>query len=1100
MTYHGDFSNKKYIHKIYKNGYSSYRKKYMGAGEYMGIDYSVNGVLYGTATANASYSSTSNEYRIDGSGDASLGLSVSVTANTSVRRQIDIKGVTAIFNHTYYQTVNGSLTSYYVELLGYRINYVRSTNVVSVVYNGTTLVTATMAAGYSYIRMRESSGILYIDRSSDGATWTAWTNRTIADGDAMSSTFNVYGVLTSGGNGTVGVVVSQIDISDENDNILSIETSTLDDLQYTEHINNTASSTTLKLPYSPIERPSYLNYGNYVESYAIFQDDGVIDGRTYGGNLFNNIQYTNRSIYPSFEVDTGETVVVRTNYLVNPTFRTDTNGWTIIAGLADRILQSSMSAPSKRVLRTTASAAIAANTTLAYTNSNTGLVSPPATVFSGYIYHNASTPLSFYTRVDGVSGTAVSIPPNTWGRIVFYRPAGSFANSDVGFRNLSVIPSGTQIYLSSFMFETLGVLLPYFDGDINDGWQENDLTVRYANYSFTQTIISIMEGKKPAGADPRATAPAVLVSWLSSDGPNNGRKFARHMVTIAGGAVLAQAIDTSGIASSVSRTNGIFIRTSRNVNPTVQWRTSAGSVVSNIATFPTTSTWQEYRVTGSPATVDANIGFNFDSADVQSGDFIDLDNHFAILGTYTESFFDGNSDGSTWAGEENRSISYKHYYDDKSLIKFSGYIDTIDSDYDDLTTTITVVSHGELASNVLMSNGVQVESNVVQQIVQNTSESSASRRQTFTAQSNMKVSGVRLRISAAAGGSAQVAIGDWTGTIATSSPTTWSGALAAGVRTFTFNDITLEAGGTYWMQIVGTAGTVKWFYQNTDVYKFGSRQQLVSGVWSNVVGDAYFEIFSRNEATYYNYSGTIPNLVNQVFNNLSRNYSKLSIASVSNPGYNVYINASVDTAKTMLDTILKMSPSGYWYSFDLGTGKYNLLPSNGGREHHLILGNDFTGFKTSGSIGEIVNDVLFIGADLNDAQQKLAIRTTDNASAGKYKLGLSIESNGKVSRYDTAQLLSDYSIENNNEPRTTTQIVVSSAKYNTEAINIGDIVKVSNANNETLADGLLVASINYSPSSVTLSLDTAPKSINATVDQIKRDLDNTETSGVTSVV
>lgn len=434
--------------------------------------------------------------------------------------------------------------------------------------------------------------------------------------------------------------------------------------------------------------------------------------------------------------------------------------------------------------------------------------------------------------------------------------------------------------------------------------------------------------------------------------------------------------------------------------------------------------------------------------------------------------------------------------EEKDVTLFMGYIEAISYDFSNETVTLSLISHGEQLSNMLVTSGNKVDITAISQLTQNATVSVNNSRQTFTPQSNLKVSGMRLRVSSSSGDGVSVSIGIGTITLAQSNTITWNGSLSATVLDFKFNDVILEANKVYWFRLNSIGGT-SWSYQNTDVYNGGTRQNLSGGVWSNVAGDVYFEIYSRNEETVFTYSGSINGLVDKVFTNIEQSYIPLLKGTVDNPSYTISTNASVDTGKSMVEAILGLSPTGYW--FDISpNGTYSLKAPPSVTEHVFALGREFTKFELDESLSEIANDILFVGADIGDNGGKLALRTTDKNSIFAYKMGLSIESNGNVSRYDSAQLLSTSALST--KPRWTTSLTIPATLYNIETINIGDLVKVVNANNDTLAEGLQVSRIDYSPASITMSLDSAPVTINATVDKLRRDLNNASTSGVSSVL
>lgn len=436
-----------------------------------------------------------------------------------------------------------------------------------------------------------------------------------------------------------------------------------------------------------------------------------------------------------------------------------------------------------------------------------------------------------------------------------------------------------------------------------------------------------------------------------------------------------------------------------------------------------------------------------------------------------------------------------------NILKFSGFIDAISYNYDENYIEATIISHGENASQIPVTDGIEVDSNVIQQLTQNASVSSVNQRQTFTPQFSFLLSGIRLRISAGAGGSTAVSISNGTSTSTTKS-LTWSGALSANVYDFEFatEGIMLEAGTEYRITLNNLSTPITWFYQNTDVYPNGSRQTLSGSTWSNTTSDIYFELYTTNTDILFEYTGTITGLAENTMAELERANLPLSIGEIDEPGYNVVIEASVNDAQDMFGTILQRSPTGYWYTFDLGTGQYYLKAYPTDIEHNLILGRDFTGFVVDEKISDIVNDVLFIGGDVNDVQDKLAIRVTNTESQLLYKRGFEIVTNGNVTRYDSANLLAEYAVTTNASPRLTSSIRLNAAKYNIETIDVGQLLCVRNSNNDALAIPLQVASFTYTKDYVDISLDSAPITINTTVDKIQRDLNNTQTSGLGSVI
>lgn len=739
----GDFTKKKYLYKFYKNGYTSDRPKYMTEGQYIAssreiIDGAISGNAYADGGVNGSSAS------IFGSGDSNTGISATIRAWSDARRKFDLKGITAIFSHGSYTTNFGSIDTYEIQLFDYIVRYTTSGNTIKAFYKTTELASATMAAGYTYIRMRESGGTFYIDRSSDGVTWTNWTSRVIDfAADTLKTVFAIQGEGGAGGLGTFSAYAENIEIVDRHNNLLAVESRPLSDLQFTETINTPASSTTIVFPYNPLDMPDHCDQGNFVEIYANFFDDGLI-------------------------------------------------------------------------------------------------------------------------------------------------------------KNEPILDHNSQPILDETGAIIKGVVL---------------------------------HGAMPEEA---------------------------------------------------------------------------------------------------------------------------------------------------------------------SIRRFSGYISQVDYDYDNENVAITFVSHGETASNSIVRDNTENDVPIVSQLVQNTSESTNNRRQTFTLDRMSKIDDIALRVSYGAGGGSSISIGQGNTTLATSRSYVWSGGLPATVLTYHFeNSVYLEA-GTYWVK---ENGGISWYYQNADVLAGGSRQQYSGGNWSNVTGDAYMQIFSAQPNFSLDLSGDSSEVAQQIYDqSLALDYSPLSLDIIEATDYDINIGLNIDSAKNALAALYRQLPTGWFYKVDVGKNTVTIKNKNADPDHLLIFGRHFTGMKVTKDINGIINDVYYIGGQLTEAGDKLTVRYTDTDSIGDLRQGVAILSNDKVTRYDSAQLLAENTVNNNNGPRISTEITLSAAKYNTESVHIGDVVKIANGDQDVLGTTLVVANIDYAPAEITISLDSAPRNISRTIDAINRQLEIMSTAGASPVV
>lgn len=440
-----------------------------------------------------------------------------------------------------------------------------------------------------------------------------------------------------------------------------------------------------------------------------------------------------------------------------------------------------------------------------------------------------------------------------------------------------------------------------------------------------------------------------------------------------------------------------------------------------------------------------------------------------------------------------------------SIQKFSGYINAIDYDYDNELIELTLVSHGETMANSLVRDG-NVNVQIIGNDVTNNIDPTTTMRQTFRVSKMTKLDAVKLRLQYGAGGSSSVIIGTGNKTLMGSNTMSWSGGLPLGDYTFTLNQsLYLEAGVTYWIQ---ETGGVNWRYNDADITQgfTGTRQWFYAsggsgGNWTDVPGPTYFALYTSQLQLAVTLSGSSPAVAQSIFDkSLSLDYSPLYLETAEDAGYTINVGLNMDSAKNAFAALYRQLPTGWFYHVDVGTGAVRIKNKNATPDHLLVFGRDFTGMKVRKDIDSIINDAYYIGGEIVENGPKLAVRSTDIESIADYRQGLSIISNDKVTRYDTALLLANNAIANNNTPRISTEITISATKYNIDSIRVGDVVKIVNGDQDILGTTLVVATMKYSPAEVTISLDSAPRNLSRTIDAINRQLENMQTSSAAAVV
>jgi hypothetical protein len=178
------------------------------------------------------------------------------------------------------------------------------------------------------------------------------------------------------------------------------------------------------------------------------------------------------------------TTTTRTNLVTNPSFETNTTGWSFFGGstISRTSAQSYTGSWSLSSTRTSTAGNIGA-----LTFPLVPVTAGQAYTFSAYLRRDYATSRSislraiFFNSTGGSSGTTQQIiitPPaiNTWGRgsLTFTPPA---TTTDVRVDVLVQTPIvGETIYMDGFLLETGSSLLPYFDGTNADAYSGYTLT------------------------------------------------------------------------------------------------------------------------------------------------------------------------------------------------------------------------------------------------------------------------------------------------------------------------------------------------------------------------------------------------------------------------------------------------------------------------------------------------------------------------------------------------------------------------------------------------------------------------------------------------
>lgn len=115
-------------------------------------------------------------------------------------------------------------------------------------------------------------------------------------------------------------------------------------------------------------------------------------------------------------------------------------------------------------------------------------------------------------------------------------------------------------------------------------------------------------------------------------------------------------------------------------------------------------------------------------------------------------------------------------------------------------------------------------------------------------------------------------------------------------------------------------------------------------------------------------------------------------------------------------------------------------------------------------------------------------RYRNTTSIDDYRRGLLKIQDNRVTDPESADIIAETEINRNKDPRFTSSITISSATYDTKSIKLGDLVGFRNFGNFVDTLEMQIVRIDYSPHQVVLQLDTLLPSVPKRLEDIKRNL------------
>lgn len=212
-------------------------------------------------------------------------------------------------------------------------------------------------------------------------------------------------------------------------------------------------------------------------------------------------------------------------------------------------------------------------------------------------------------------------------------------------------------------------------------------------------------------------------------------------------------------------------------------------------------------------------------------------------------------------------------------------------------------------------------------------------------------------------------------------------------------------------------------------------------------------------------------------------YTMRTDSSISTTGTVVSYTFRVNTYADVLDKVLELMPSDWYYYIGLGDNTVYFRQRAVTPKYRFFLGKHIKALDLRGSIADTVNRVLFTGG----GDPALFVERVE-APAPRTRRSLELLSDGRVTVQNSAEIIADGSIDGKNKIRYRTSVEILSSVFDIESLRVGDMVGFGNFDN--FVDGLVmqIVGISYSPDIAQLQLDSKPPTINKRLSDLYRNM------------
>lgn len=262
-------------------------------------------------------------------------------------------------------------------------------------------------------------------------------------------------------------------------------------------------------------------------------------------------------------------------------------------------------------------------------------------------------------------------------------------------------------------------------------------------------------------------------------------------------------------------------------------------------------------------------------------------------------------------------------------------------------------------------------------------------------------------------------------------------------------------------------------------YGFDLDQYAITTAYNNNTTTVPFNSFDPSEI-----ARIAMDRFNQAANLEQVSYTQRTSDSIATTGTQVSYTFRNNTYKEVLDKVLELMPSDWYYRVGLGDNTVYFRERSNTPQHLFYLGKHIKSLDLKGSIMDVTNHVLFTGG----GDPALYIEEKQ-APAARTRRGLEILSDSRVTLDTSARIIAQGKIEAGNKMQNRSTIEILAKQYNIEEIQVGHVIGFRNFGRPEIDNlQLIVAGVSYSPDVVQLSLERKPPTVNQRLQDVVRNL------------